>query len=368
MKNTNINTTALEPVAFTYNLIYNEGLLTQQEKDMFITEEDGLAVLKQGICRTPLITVHSGEFHTDELVSIALLEIFLNIDPRIIRTRDESVLANACVRLDVGQGILDHHGDRYEDHVATCTKVFALLRQSSKLSAFGLLPSAQQKLAAIVDEVAATDCGEAEPNWITEVVQSYSRGVLAHAYNIDGDAEKERELLFSHVLSVVRDLLLNKLEEWMATETSTAFAEKEIKEAGDSRVVVFSADSRLANCKKMLHTRKSNAWYFVSPEKDNDWRILCCADPQKEFNAFNSRYLIPSDFCSLRGEALTAKTGIPGGIFVHAAGFIGGFKSRESAIRFAELCAETVKQEEALRNRGIFRRLLRWIRGIFRRG
>ena len=366
----NTSNTTLEPVAFTYNLVYSESLITDQEKDTFLTEEDGLAVLKQNICRTPLITVHSGEFHADELVSIALLEIFLNIDPRIIRTRDESVLANACVRLDVGQGILDHHGDRYEDHVATCTKVFALLRQSSKLSAFGLLPSAQQKLAAIVDEVAATDCGEAEPNWITEVVQSYSRGAMAHAYNIDGDVEKERELVFSHVLSVVRDLLFNKLEEWMATETSTAFARKEIEEAGDSHVVVFSADSRLANCKKMLHMQKAQAWYFVSPEKENDWRILCCADPAVEFNVFNSWHPIPGEFCGLRGESLTEKTGIPGGIFVHAAGFIGGFKTRESAIRFADLCVSTtiVEERDALKKLGVFRRLLRWIRGLFRRG
>ena len=34
MKN-NSNTTALETVAINYNLIYNEGLLTQQEKEMF---------------------------------------------------------------------------------------------------------------------------------------------------------------------------------------------------------------------------------------------------------------------------------------------------------------------------------------------
>lgn len=69
------------------------------------------------------IIVHSGSFHADELVAIALLKVFkvVSKDVEIIRTRDEAVIKDAKENkffvIDVGaeyDGItnFDHHHDR----------------------------------------------------------------------------------------------------------------------------------------------------------------------------------------------------------------------------------------------------------------
>lgn len=63
------------------------------------------------------------------------------------------------------------------------------------------------------------------------------------------------------------------------------------------------------------------------------WRIQ--AVPQS-LDSFESRKALPEPWRGIRDEKLDELTGIPGGVFVHAAGFIGGHKTREGAIGLAK--------------------------------
>ena len=51
--------------------------------------------------------------------------------------------------------------------------------------------------------------------------------------------------------------------------------------------------------------------------------------------SFESRKPLPAAWRGLRDGALSELSGIPGCVFVHAAGFIGGNKTREGAIEMA---------------------------------
>jgi uncharacterized UPF0160 family protein len=53
--------------------------------------------------------------------------------------------------------------------------------------------------------------------------------------------------------------------------------------------------------------------------------------------SFESRKALPDPWRGLRDDALSEKTGIPGGIFVHASGFIGGNATKEGALSMAKL-------------------------------
>lgn len=70
---------------------------------------------------------------------------------------------------------------------------------------------------------------------------------------------------------------------------------------------------------------------FLSIEKD--WRV--CAVPTA-FGSFVSRLPLHIDYSGLRDEQLSQVSGIPGCIFVHATGFIGGGNSKETCIALAE--------------------------------
>ena len=52
-------------------------------------------------------------------------------------------------------------------------------------------------------------------------------------------------------------------------------------------------------------------------------------------SSFENRKSLPAAWRGLRDEALSECSGIPGCVFVHAAGFIGGNATREGAIEMA---------------------------------
>lgn len=52
--------------------------------------------------------------------------------------------------------------------------------------------------------------------------------------------------------------------------------------------------------------------------------------------SFQSRKPLPAAWRGLRDEALSEASGIPGGVFVHTSGFIGGNATLEGALEMAK--------------------------------
>ena len=59
------------------------------------------------------VAVHSGNFHADEIFSVAALSVLLNQDIKIIRTREEGVLSSADYLFDVG-GVYDPAKNKFD--------------------------------------------------------------------------------------------------------------------------------------------------------------------------------------------------------------------------------------------------------------
>lgn len=57
-------------------------------------------------------------------------------------------------------------------------------------------------------------------------------------------------------------------------------------------------------------------------------------------DSFESRKPLPEVWRGVRDEKLSEVSGVEGGVFVHASGFIGGNKTYEGALRMAELALE----------------------------
>ncbi|CAE6526935.1 unnamed protein product, partial [Rhizoctonia solani] len=67
--------------------------------------------------------------------------------------------------------------------------------------------------------------------------------------------------------------------------------------------------------------------------QDGTWRIQ--AVPVSP-DSFESRKALPEAWRGIRDAQLDEITGIPGGIFVHATGFIGGNKTKDGALAMAQ--------------------------------
>lgn len=312
------------------NLEFLPELLNEVESRLIEPGWDGSAVLTDSIPADLIVGTHNGVFHADEVLALALLRLG-QPDLRWVRTRDADTLAGT-LRIDVGEGLLDHHGNRAEAGVAACSRVYTLLSQS------GAIPEwAQPVLTPIVTVVAAWDTGDDSAPHPLPYVHALQEAATATGGNMDSAFEQALEMVERHLRA-----LLTAAE---ARAEATRIAQAEIDNQADLLVVEFQAASRAADVKQLLHASGHPALYYVSPESVSDWRVLCCAPQDAAYSPFASKALLPERFRGLRGAALAEAAGLPAdcGIFCHAAGFIAGFTTREAAVAFANLCAEEVK-------------------------
>lgn len=80
--------------------------------------------------------------------------------------------------------------------------------------------------------------------------------------------------------------------------------------------------------------------YVLFPETDeadSKWRIRAVS---KENGGFQNRKDLPDAWKGVRDEELSKVSGVPGGVFVHAAGFIGGNKTFDGALAMAQKALE----------------------------
>jgi len=80
--------------------------------------------------------------------------------------------------------------------------------------------------------------------------------------------------------------------------------------------------------------------YVLYADQKGQWRVQ--AVPVSA-GSFTSRLPLPEPWRGVRDEALSALTGIDGCVFVHAAGFIGGHKTKEGALQLATKALEMLQ-------------------------
>ena len=71
---------------------------------------------------------------------------------------------------------------------------------------------------------------------------------------------------------------------------------------------------------------------YVIFADESSWRVLAVGVKDENFK---SRLALPEDWRALRDQELSDKCGIPGSVFVHSSGFIGGNKTKEGALEMA---------------------------------
>lgn len=76
---------------------------------------------------------------------------------------------------------------------------------------------------------------------------------------------------------------------------------------------------------------------FPEDKPEGKWRIRAVGE---ENVLFKNRKDLPDAWKGLRDERLDEVSGIPGGVFIHASGFIGGNKSFDGALAMAQKALE----------------------------
>lgn len=352
--------------------------------------------LKTEVIGSPItIGTHNGHFHADEALAVHMLRkhIPAYASAKLVRTRDPALLATCHTVVDVG-GEYDPAANRYDHHQRTFDTVFP--GRATKLSSAGLvymhfgkeivarsIAAAESKKEAdeatvelvwnkiytsFIEAVDANDNGVSvyDPAALAAAGiekrfsdGGFTLGAMVSRLNPNWNdsapsdpaaaqaAEDEKFLAASARIGEEFDRDLEYYtRSWLPAREIVEGAFKGRKEIDPTgRILVFMG--QMVPWKDHLYTleeaegeTEQKVLYVLYPEKpapDAKWRVQ--AVPLTK-DSFQSRKPLPEAWRGVRDEELSEKTGIPGGVFVHAAGFIGGNKTFEGALAMAKKALE----------------------------
>ncbi|KAF7808679.1 UPF0160 protein [Senna tora] len=328
------------------------------------------------------VGTHNGSFHCDEALGcfmIRLTDKFSNAE--IVRTRDPQVLEGLDAVLDVG-GVYDPSRDRYDHHQKGFEEVFGH-GFSTKLSSAGLVykhfgkeiiakelnvnedhPDVHRLFLAIYKsfmEILLTllKCGnqyaiDAVDNGINQYDTDQSPKYVNNThlssrvgrFNLDWtdpDQSPEKENgAFQRAMTLAGSEFLDSVrfhvKSWLPARSivmETLGARHTVDPSGE--IVVLTKF-----CPWKLHLFELEEEMKIDPpikytlyqdERSKQWRVQAVSvSPDR----FESRKPLPSQWRGLRDDELSQVSGIPGCVFVHMSGFIGGHQNFEGALAMAK--------------------------------
>jgi len=322
----------------------------------------------------------SGHFHADEALAVHMLRQLPSYNPSsLVRTRDPATLSSCHTVVDVG-GEYEPTQNRYDHHQRTFDTTFPT--RHTKLSSAGLVYLHFGKPIIALHTGLEEGSNEVEILW-KKVYEDFIEALDAHDNGIsvydpsetkslkkrfydggiglgslvgdlnanyddeDGltpeqaqEAEDERFLKAS---SMMGETFLRKLQyyhrAWLPARTLVHDTYKTRKEyEGKGKLMVFPRGCPWKDHLYTLeaeHPTEEKVVYVLYPESEHEgakWRIQAVSVSK---DSFESRKPLPNSWRGVRDDQLSEVSGIPGCIFAHASGFIGGNKTKEGTLEMA---------------------------------
>jgi len=283
------------------------------------------------------IATHNGNFHADDVFSIAALKsIFPSF--KLIRTRDLELIAKADIVVDVG-GEYDPDADRFDHH----QRGGAGERENGiPYSSFGLIwqkygleiCQGNQDVVNAVDSglvstIDAIDCGH-----VKGVSEGISLSQTIGMFNPTWQEDSHFDTCFDEAVDFASRVLTRFVASANGGISAKAIVAKAIDNAEDPRVIVLE---RYTPWKRTVHALSEEALYMIYPSPSGEWRIQTVP---VELGSFEDRKSLPKQWAGLSDKELKDVTGIDDAMFCHNGLFIAGAESFESTMKMASMALE----------------------------
>ena len=283
------------------------------------------------------IATHNGNFHADDVFSIAALKsIFPTF--KLIRTRDLELIAKADIVLDVG-GVYDADADRFDHH----QRGGAGERENGiPYSSFGLIwqkygleicqgdqDTANAVDAGLVSNIDAIDCGHVEG-----VIKGITLSQTISMFNPTWQEDSHFDTCFDEAVDFASRVLTRFIASANGGISAKAIVAKAIENAEDPRVIVLE---KYTPWKRTVHALSEKALYMIYPSQTGQWRIQTVP---VEPGSFEDRKSLPKQWAGLSDKELKEVTGIDDAMFCHNGLFIAGAESFESTMKMASIALQ----------------------------
>ena len=287
------------------------------------------------------ITTHDNKFHADDVFSVAILKLVYP-DLKIIRTRNPEKLKKADARIDVGAKY-NHETKDYDHH----QKEFRKIRKNGiPYAAAGLIwkhygeKLVSKEVWQIVEEkiiqyIDADDNGirtheakETEPYTLREMIISFNP-------EWPNRTPEHYDKNFLEAVDFATRILKNEIE----ISSSLVKAKEKIKEKiskTDKEYLILEENMPFQDTVR----EESKKIKFVIMQDPTNKELWACIGVKKEKNSFKVRKEFPRSWAGLYKEELARASGVKEAEFCHTKLFIVIAKSKEGAIKMAEIALE----------------------------
>lgn len=329
------------------------------------------------------ISTHSGSFHADESLAVYMLRLLPEYkDAKLVRSRNPDDWEQSDIVVDVSA---KYDGIKYFDHHQREFMETFSDDYNTKLSSAGLIYKhfGKRIIKSIIskgndtsDEISGDVINEEDLEVIYQKVYKHFIESLdandngINKYNLqEGETAKfnDNAITIPGIISTMNPL-------WNSTDTSPSAFDQAFKNASKfigeifvnlvnnyfnswlpaKNIVVEAVKKRMEvdPSGKIIVLSQFCPWkeHLYNVESDEDientiefvifvdssgsWRVSTVPVTS---TSFKFRKGLPEELRGLRDEELSEKSGVPDCIFIHAAGFIGGAKSKESALKLAKM-------------------------------
>ncbi|WP_237443791.1 MYG1 family protein [Sinobacterium norvegicum] len=283
------------------------------------------------------IATHNGNFHADDVFSVAAMKkLFPSF--KLIRTRDLELIHKADIVIDVGgeydpdAGRFDHHqrGGAGERENGIPYSSFGLIWKKYGLQLCqGNQDVANSVDAGLVSNIDAIDCGHVEG-----VSSGISLSQTISMFNPTWQEDSHFDSCFDQAVDFASRVLTRFIASANGGISAKSIVAKAIEDAEDPRVIVLQ---QYTPWKRTVHALSEAALYMIYPSQSGQWRIQTVP---VEPGSFEDRKSLPKSWAGLSDDALKQVTGIDDAMFCHNGLFIAGAESFASTMKMAAIALQ----------------------------
>lgn len=293
-----------------------------------------------------LIT-HNGSFHADDIFACATLCIMLEKNREsyeIIRTRDPEIIKTGDYVFDVGgmyeaeKNLFDHHqvggaGKREKNNIeyAACGLVW---------KKFGIEVSGSTKAADIIDDrlFAPIDAGDNGFNLVENKYET-SPYFIQHAFYAMRPTWREENVTDDEMFLKCVEMAKTILSREIIQVQDILLAEERVldiyNKTEDKKIIILDKNYP---SEYILHDFPELLYVIYPRNTDDLWAVKAV---RKNLNTFDNRKDFPKNWGGLKDEALQKVSGVSDAVFCHRGLFLAVAKSREGAIKLAQIAVES---------------------------
>lgn len=295
------------------------------------------------LMKNKVIAVHDGGFHTDDVFAVAILKMVCP-DSEVVRTRNVDRLKSADFRVDVGRrygfdsGDFDHHQND-----------FAEKRENGyPYASAGLIwkhfgrELVDEDVWKIIDEeiiqfVDAEDSGV--DSFEFDVVKPYTVADFVYSFNplLSEMSDEKNYDAFMEAVNSVMGLLKREIRKAEDFVRAKRIILEKLSDCDRGYVVI----EEQIPCNDILADVPDIKLAVRYNKLEDTWAVKAV---KKRNGSFENKLDLPREWGGLLGEEFSKVVGIGDGIFCHKDLFLAIVKSRESAIKLAEMAL--AKSEE----------------------